>query len=165
MRRKAAITSGLSASTAKSRTSLKFRMRSRAVLLKQFPANLVRTTALRVPGHQISKPMIFVLGHETNGTYPNWTTARRAQLWSVLLHLIPTIAKRTSILRSHCYLAGLFGADHKYPIAEMLWCTRNEPWKLTPVIQALAEPWAPFSYMSAIGMKQNHNSMLQFDSI
>ena len=33
--------------------------------------------------------------------------------------LIQTIAKRTAILRFHCYLAGLFGEDHRYPIAEM----------------------------------------------
>ena len=64
--------------------------------------------------------MIFVLGRETNGTFPNLTTARRVQLWNVLLRLIQTIAKRTAILRFHCYLAGLSGENHRYPIAEML---------------------------------------------
>ena len=33
------------------------------------------------------------------------------------------------------------------------------------MIHTLALSWAAFSYMSAIGMKQNRNSMLQFDSI
>ena len=47
------------------------------------------------------------------------TTAMRVQPWNVLFRLIQTIAKRTAILRCHCYLAGLLGENHRYQIAEM----------------------------------------------
>src|SRR6185369_6976834 len=96
---------------------------------------------------------------------PNLPIERHALIWNVLLRLIPIIAKRTAILRFHCYMAGLFGEKHRYPIAQTRWCTRDEPWKSTPMMQALAEFWAPFSSMSATGMKQNRTSMLRFASI